>query len=403
LTCFAPRPLLILGNQQDGEFPPASMEAVFREVQKMYEAIGMANRIEYANVPTPHGYWPEARREFYRFLNRHFDLASVGAEEPPVKTEKEEELWCAPGGQVSNLPGAQTVYSLNRALMAELRAARIERRKTLSAEDYRRFIREAVQRVVHYQPTEGPLGGGRIARREDGAGVVIKMALEYEPAFWTEADLYEPKHSVEGAIVLAADDNPAGREKAAAWAAQGIRVLHLHTQRADDRVEIMAGRPRAGVWAKMLVRGADFLQRQADPPSNRVVGVGLGWTAALAVQMAALVEPRRFAGAAALGGLDRLESLSEQIDEFHSIQMLPGALRWFDEEDLLAALAPCPVLVAGATNKKGSPLSASALAERYGWAVERYGPQHGGRLQLHAGQITPAEMAQWRRSVLESP
>ncbi|MFV1966246.1 MAG: hypothetical protein ACC628_12550 [Pirellulaceae bacterium] len=120
---------------------------------------------------------------------------------------------------------------------------------------------------------------------------------------------------------------------------------------------------------KLLTRGADYLKQQAEADSilqsSRTVAVGIGPSAALSAQFAGLVEPEAFVGVAALRGLDRIESLAEGIADNHSLQMLPGALRWFDEADLAAAIAPKPLLLAQVKDKYGHNISVDQIHHRY--------------------------------------
>ena len=87
LACIAPRPLLILGNKQDAEFPPESMKRVADDTQSLYKRLGIEARFQYTSVPTQHGFWPEARRELYRFLNHHFQQGQQNDLEPVVINE----------------------------------------------------------------------------------------------------------------------------------------------------------------------------------------------------------------------------------------------------------------------------------------------------------------------------
>ena len=153
LACIAPRPLLIIGNEHDGEFPPASMKRVANDIRALYMRLGISDRFDYRNVPTKHGFWPEARRELYRFANRHLDQPNEDARERETHPESIENLQCAPGGQVRNLPGSKTVFDLNRELMQTLADQRRARRSKLTAEKYRATIRDAVLRSARIDLT----------------------------------------------------------------------------------------------------------------------------------------------------------------------------------------------------------------------------------------------------------
>jgi len=126
---------------------------------------------------------------------------------------------------------------------------------------------------------------------------------------------------------------------------------------------------------------------------------------ALSVQTAGVLEPAQIAAVAALAGLDSIESLAEGVAEMHELQMaLPGALQWFDEADLAAALAPRPVFVSDVRNKAGQATEAEQLSQIYEWTERRYhqaGVTSGWRLSR--GPVSAADLADWIRSAASDP
>ena len=126
----------------------------------------------------------------------------------------------------------------------------------------------------------------------------------------------------------------------------------------------------------------------------RLVAVGEGFNAARSAQFSAITEPGRFAAVVALQGLDRLASLGHAVDQYHSHQMQPGALRWFDADDLAAALAPLPQWIGDTRNQQLQPLELTALTKRYHWAQSRYRPSTG-TLHLGPGHTSSAALARW--------
>lgn len=173
-------------------------------------------------------------------------------------------------------------------------------------------------------------------------------------------------------------------------------MLQLETQRTRDRVEIMAGRPRCGRWMSLLLQGAAHVLVDRSSGGGQVVAMGVGEAAALAAQLAAVVEAERFAAVAAIGGIDSIESLAEGVAESHSLQMLPGALRWFDEADVAAALAPLAMVISDVRDKHGKALSGERLQALHDWPAQRYGVHgRGEALTLKPGPLPFAELAEW--------
>ncbi|MBN1342971.1 MAG: acetylxylan esterase [Phycisphaerae bacterium] len=396
LACIAPRPLLILGNRDDKEFPPSSMEAVYRDTKKLYESVGAGDRVEYVSVPTPHGFWREARCELYRFLNQWFDKQGETADEPSAKPERKEDLWCARGGQVRHLPNAQTVWSLNRALMVELGRQRAERRASLSEDRYRAFVRQGVSRVAGYEPSSGPVVAQGPPEPLVGPGFPQRLLFEYEPGFQAMGDFYSVSNDdkTTGVVILIHEDNHKGGGLAGKLVRPGLRVFHVHTQKANPREEIMSGKCRCGRWAKLAIGGADLLKARGV---GRVTAMGVGATGAMAAQFAAILEPEKFVAVVALNGLDSIESLSEGIAESHEMQTtIPGALRVFDLVDLAGAIAPRPQLIAGPVDKGGRTLSAERLRALFDWPIRAYARRGGAdRLKLVPGLPSSEVLAEW--------
>ena len=72
--------------------------------------------------------------------------------------------------------------------------------------------------------------------------------------------------------------------------------------------------------------------------------------------------------------------------------MQPGALRWFDADDLAAALAPLPQWIGDTRNARLQTHDQKTLSRHYRWATTRY---HAGPLQLSAGQTESQPLARW--------
>ena len=400
LACIAPRPLLILGNDHDTEFPPASMARVAEETAVLYGRLGFAHRLQYISVDSPHGFWPPARAHLYRFLERHLGGPHVPEPEPTVQTETPADLFCAPGGQVRNLPGSKTVFDLNREALQQLAEQRVTRRKQLSPADYFQFIRNGVLqsarltahsfRRPNWQP-QLRVAISPTARYADGC-------CAYLPGFSTTVGLHRNLSSRHLAVVIA-DDWSVGHARSSALAETGLNVLHLVADHAHDRREIMSGSPRIGRWALMLQNAASAVRALPEFRGCSLVALGEGLNAARAAQFAAISEPGRYHAVIALRGLADLPSLGHGVAQFHSHQMQPGALRWFDADDLAAALAPLPQWIGNTRNARLQTHDQKTLSRRYRWATTRYS---AGPLQLRAGQTESQQLARWIKQHVQS-
>ena len=395
LACIAPRPLLILGNDHDTEFPPDSMARVAQETAALYDRLGLAHRLQYSSVDSPHGFWPPARAHLYRFLERQLDGPHVAEPEPTAQTETPAELFCAPGGQVRNLPGSKTVFDLNIEALQRLAQQRAARRKQLAPQEYFQFIRNGVlqsARLTHRSfslPKWQPRLQVRVPRPSGHADGICA----YLPGFSTRVRLYRNLASRYLAVVIA-DDVRLGRARSAALSAAGLNVLHLVADKTDDRQEIMSGSPRIGRWALMFRHATAAAQSRPEFKGLTLVVLGEGFDAARSAQFAAIAEPGRYGAVVALQGLDQLDALGHGVAQYHSHQMQPGALRWFDADDLAAALAPLPQWIGDTRDACLQPLSQTALSHRYQWSADRY-RSRPGPLHLGAGKTESPQLQRW--------
>ncbi|MEE3371206.1 MAG: acetylxylan esterase [Planctomycetota bacterium] len=395
LACIAPRPLLILGNDHDAEFPADSMSRVAEETAALYSRLGLAHRLRYVSVDSPHGFWPPARAHLYRFLERHLDGPRVPDPEPPVRTETAADLFCAPGGQVRNLPGSKTVFDLNREALQQLARQRSTRRKQLSSVDYFDIIRNGVLQSARLaahsfsRPGWQPQLQVRIPPPADYA----EGCCAYLPGFSTPVRLYRNLSSRHLAVVIA-DNLSVGHARSSGLAEAGLNVLWLVADQTDDRREIMSGSPRTGRWALMFRHAATAVQALPEFKGISLVAVGEGLNAARAAQFAAISEPGRYRAVIALRGLTDLPSLGHGVAQFHSYQMQPGALRWFDADDLAAALAPLPQWIGDTRDARLQILDQKTLSDRYRWTTTRY-RSRSGPLHLAAGTTGSPQLARW--------
>ncbi|MEE2738520.1 MAG: alpha/beta hydrolase family protein [Planctomycetota bacterium] len=400
LACIAPRPLLILGNQHDSEFPPESMKRVADDTYSLYKRLGIEARFQYTSVPTQHGFWPEARRELYRFLNHHFQQEQQNDLEPAVTTEPIESLQCAPGGQVRHLPGSRTVFDLNREIMTTLADQRETRRNTLSDAAYIKFIHNA---ILHSAQIKSPFPSPVMHPVENLSAKTSRYLLEYLPKFHTYATLYRSE-STRRLIVIISDNNTAGKNWAMELQLSGWQVLHIESDKTDHRREIMSGSPRPGRWAHMLISGTSAISPYLLKQPESIILFGEGQTASLAVPFAAIAAPKAFTHVITLGGLDQINSLSSHYGETHPLQMLPGALRGFDESDVVSALAPRPALIGDVHNRENVPLTSSEINERFEWAIRRYQTlSHTPNLRLMSGPVSTAAIDTWLISLHGNP
>ena len=108
LAALAPKPVIVLAKEKD-YFDVRGAEEAYRRLKNIYALLGAEENMKLHVGPTGHGYTVENREAMYRWFN-HVTGVSNEKTEPKLTIEKEEDLLCAPKGQVSELK-ARTVFS----------------------------------------------------------------------------------------------------------------------------------------------------------------------------------------------------------------------------------------------------------------------------------------------------
>jgi dienelactone hydrolase len=111
LAAFAPRPLIVMGQEKD-YFDARGLEEAFRRLQHLYKLLGAGQNVQLFIGPDHHGYSQLNREAMYGWFNQHTKV-STGQKEPEITVEKDETLWCTPHGQVAGL-APTTVWGATR-------------------------------------------------------------------------------------------------------------------------------------------------------------------------------------------------------------------------------------------------------------------------------------------------
>ena len=356
LTLRAPSPTLVCSAVQDF-FAIEGARASVAKAQHVYEVLGAADRLSQCEANEKHGFSVPLRAGAVGWLKRWLcnDLSPV----PDVSAEPllcGEAAWCTPKGQVLLLPGARSVYDLNRERNAELAKTRaaLWQDPVAALEKVRRVT--GIRKRSDLPPCDVEKTGS--LRRE---GYTIDTCiLRPEAGIVLPALLFmpdKPDHSVTLYV------NGAGKA-ADAEAAVAARVKQGETVMAVDLRGL--GETQGGVlgdrddklgleWKDAFVAyllGTSYLAKRAEDilVCARVAaatgGVALrtvkleavGQTVPAALHAAAL-EPGVFAQVTVRNGwASWSELLDAPLAENQLVNAVHGALRVYDLPDLLRTL-----------------------------------------------------------------
>lgn len=171
LIARAPRPLVVLGQSNDF-FDPRGTRETYEEVRKVYRLLGAEDSIRLTIGHGDHGYSKENREAMYSLFNDTAKVAAPAAEPDDVKLSPEQEIYCAPEGQVRNLPVNKYIREFAAEKASGLAAARKPRTKQELCELMRNLLRLDEAFIPHYRVLRG---------RYTDKGFYSRFGLETEP------------------------------------------------------------------------------------------------------------------------------------------------------------------------------------------------------------------------------
>jgi dienelactone hydrolase/pimeloyl-ACP methyl ester carboxylesterase len=127
LAAMAPKPVIIIAQEKD-YFDARGAEEAYRRLKHLYTLLGSPDNIALSICPDYHGYSTLAREAMYHWFLRASGQSGQPDQhnkvtEPKLTIEKDEILWCTPGGQIAELR-SRPVYSFTRATSEALRKKR---------------------------------------------------------------------------------------------------------------------------------------------------------------------------------------------------------------------------------------------------------------------------------------
>lgn len=117
IAAIAPKPVILLAQEKDFFDVRGTIEA-YERLKRLYTALGKPENLQLYVGPDQHTMSQPLREAMYRFFHQHSNRPKV-EQEPALITEKDEDLWVAPEGNVSQL-GSQSALAINANIAAQL-------------------------------------------------------------------------------------------------------------------------------------------------------------------------------------------------------------------------------------------------------------------------------------------
>lgn len=393
LTVRAPRPTLMITTTRDF-FSIQGARETAREVERAYAAFGARDHFDRVADDAEHTSTTTNREALYAFFQRHLDRPG-SPEDQNVSVLSDSALQVTDTGQVVTSLDGRTVFSLVKARAERQRAALDSARRDLDS-----YLPAAVRAAKSLSGYQAPSEEGTLlftGRYQRSGYVIEKYALDrketYPIPFLLAMPNDEGPHP--GLLYL----HPEGK---AAQAGKGEVIERLANQgyavlapdlvgrgemgpgqlRGDSHIDgvsynqwfasVLTGRSIVGLRARDLVRLTTLLQTRPGVEKETVAAVAQGTTAPALLHAAAFDD--RIGRVALHRPLLSYGSLAvhEQYDPRFIPVSVAGALTGYDLPDLLARLAPRPVLVTRPLDHRGRRAGAEAVEAAYEGARRSY-------------------------------
>lgn len=174
LAAMAPKPVIIMAQEKD-YFDARGSAETYERLKKLYTLLGKPENIQLHTGPDPHGYTQPNREAMYRFFGK-VTGSPVADEEPPIRVEKDEDLLCAPRGQVSE-SGSRTLMSFTR----DKAEALAKKRGSVSGDALKKAVRSVLKMPVLADSPPDYRILRTVGQRKYPAKAYCAYAVETEP------------------------------------------------------------------------------------------------------------------------------------------------------------------------------------------------------------------------------
>jgi hypothetical protein len=369
---FAPKPWLIESTREDF-FPLEGARQTHEEARRFYGLFGAEDHVAWFVGPGGHGVPAESREALFAFFIKWLKNGEGDPRETPVKLDNPQDLLCTATGQVADSLGGETIYTLNKKRAVEMIAPHQNKPASLLAQDIRELTAIAIE------PGGAP-PALTVHRSQVGDGYKLDLvSYESEPGIRIPGLLLVPDAPGARPAILVADSRtkqalakPNG--DLADLAKAGYVVLAIQPRGVPEtpspprRVEILGdygsaarayvvGKTLVGMRAEDIIRAVDYLVSRPDVDRARIAAFGRG-AEGVPLAHAAVLDER-------IGRLileHTLASYRSAVDRpvnrgLYDV-LVPGVLKKYDIDDLLAALSPRPVTLIDPADPLGRALRA---------------------------------------------
>ena len=360
LIAFAPKPIHMATAIKD-YFPIDGARATYAEAKRLFEILGVSDKIGYFEFDDPHG-WSQPRREAtYRWFAKSLQDRQDDGKETEFRVNTSKELQVSETGQVATtFQNAETVQSINASLAEKLYAKRdgaggkniprlvsarlgVTTPRGAPASDKRGVVVRPGYTIdkIEMRPEAGITVPALLFL--PSAGRPRKPAVLYVNAEGKAADAAEggPIEAIvrAGNIVLAIDPRGWGE----GGPPVGQRGDYSSSQKLAMRA-ILVGKTMVGMQTGDVLAAFEWLAGRPDVAPKRISVIGKGNGGVLALYAAAL-EPRISRVACERSPASYMDIVRAKTHEGVTGIIVPGVLHDFDLPDVAVSLKPRSVWI----------------------------------------------------------
>ena len=431
LLTHAPKPLLINATSDDHINPPRGTWELAGWINRAYAALGAPQKFRTSMLDGPHGYRKEQREVATAWMLEWMGGDATDNLEEEFPIEKEKDLWCAPNGDVYQLPNSREPHELIVEYSENHKPAW---NKVKSANDLSKLqtklsplIKKALAIDKPVAPVIFDTQSARIVddkklipvtlRPEQGIvlpGILIENAHPYsnpkmeDPSkihrIWqrkenTRFDAWtESKQSYStGPVILYLND--AGKqailqetELVDQFLKDGFRILAIDLRGTGETApgreswhwDYLIGKPLFGQRVKDICSSVQWIQRPELMASD--IYIWANGVSSLHATFAAN-QSDAISGLILENPLISFESaVSTRLPEYGDEILLPKVLESFDIPQVFQSLAPLKVTVINPLLGDKSPASKSDIQKTYRSVTESYQAINGiEHWSVHSG------------------
>ena len=367
VEAFAPKPYLIESTKEDF-FPLEGARQTYEEAKRFYAVFGAEDRVQWFVGPGGHGVPPVSREALFAFFIKWLKNGQGDPKDDPVPLDAPDDILVTATGQVADSLGGETVYTLNKARAKEMIAPRQNVPVPRLIADIRELTGVAIE------PGGAP---PQVTVQSSAARDGYKLeavSYESEPGIRIPGWLLIPDRAGRKPAVVMVDARPPQKNPDMDEMAKGgyvvfaIRPRGVGETTPSRRSEFLGdysnsarayvmGKTLVGMRAEDIIRAVDYLASRDDVDGTKIGGFGEGLLG-VPLAHAAVIDQR-------IGRLilqRTMTSYRAAVDHpiYRGIYdvLVPGVVRKYDMDDLLAALAPRAVTLINPVDQLGRTLRA---------------------------------------------